>query len=38
MQKFFSNKKLIILMVLIIVTLGLLAVTVNIRDKKIRHQ
>lgn len=34
MQKFFSNKKLIILMVLIIVTFGLLAVTVNIRDKK----
>ena len=34
MQKFFSNKKLIILMILIIVTFGLLAVTVNIRDKK----
>ncbi|MFC6176010.1 rod shape-determining protein MreC [Companilactobacillus huachuanensis] len=34
MQKFFSNKKLIILMILIIVTFGLLAVTVNIRDNK----
>ncbi|WP_334332674.1 MULTISPECIES: rod shape-determining protein MreC [unclassified Companilactobacillus] len=34
MQKFFSNKKLIILMILIIVTFGLLAITVNIRDKK----
>ncbi|MFH5810975.1 rod shape-determining protein MreC [Companilactobacillus sp. FL22-1] len=34
MQKFFSNKKLIILMILIIVTFGLLAVSVNIRDKK----
>lgn len=34
MQKFFSNKKLIILMILIIITFGLLAVTVNIRDKK----
>ncbi|WP_334328889.1 rod shape-determining protein MreC [Companilactobacillus sp. HBUAS59699] len=34
MQKFFSNKKLIILMVILIVTFGLLAVTVNIRDNK----
>ncbi|MFD1418765.1 rod shape-determining protein MreC [Companilactobacillus keshanensis] len=34
MQKFFSNKKLIILMLIIIVTFGLLAVSVNIKDKK----
>ncbi|MFC6323454.1 rod shape-determining protein MreC [Companilactobacillus baiquanensis] len=34
MQKFFSNKKLIILMLIIIVTFGLLAISVNIKDKK----
>ena len=34
MQKFFSNKKLIILMVIIIVTFGLLAVSVSVRNKK----
>lgn len=34
MQKFFSNKKLIILMIIIIVTFGLLAVSVNVRNKK----
>ncbi|WP_129044818.1 rod shape-determining protein MreC [Companilactobacillus metriopterae] len=32
MQKFFSNKKFIIFMIIIIVTFGLLAVSVNVRD------
>lgn len=34
MNKFFSNKKLIILMVVLIMTFGLIAISINIRDKK----
>lgn len=34
MNKFFSNKKLIVLMVAVIMTFGLIAISINIRDKK----
>ncbi|GKQ42858.1 cell shape-determining protein MreC [Companilactobacillus sp. RD055328] len=34
MNKFFSNKKLIVLMVTVILTFGLIAISINIRDKK----